>query len=1376
MNNQNKKEKEKEKEKEKKKEQKDDCIFAYGLGTLSSHFSSGTFRKLNTYKLPIKISCLNNNCHIYLDSSNELKSFGIKRYKKPTIKNVKKLLSIYESLIVVTKDQKLYCKGSNYFGGLGLEKLAHYPSLTLNSFFYNRGLVIKKIQKNNHTNFFLTKNHQLFLGGLFYQNTTQKFHNSNQSTPKLILKNVSKFFLNYRFSKRALIQKQDGTVYFIYIYFTMQPTFISSLYNPSLDHLVDDLKKEEIFFRCKEKVWEKRRIKAFERYLIPCENLKGLKIVDHLSVEPIEMAVVENESNFKNELYIANGHPRKAKNEHRYSSGYERKILSHKLQFEKSTLLGNESIINLAVLKNRLFYFLTETGKLFSLRKEIQIDPIDNKISFTSQPVEIQIPGSKPLGQRGLLGLDFCNSSVLLYEKYQKPIANDWLSFFKRQEMCDDKIITSNSTSIGFHSHLAKIRLGECFALFKKKLFDEKSKKIKSILKWVYSGILKNYFEKNLIIDFVRNDLKKDMQWLYLKSYKRGLRRDLLRLYQTRTERLQNDNELGFQLILQNEETVLIDRFIIQARSELFRGLFLSVSKKDTPRLKEHCECSQRAVELFIKFLYLGNFYENKTKKMQLIFINKKIYDELLLLEDFYQITTNIKFQKKLEKIKNFQTLQLKKLYAKVKIKKRVLAWGFNRGSLLGFGINLKYDQPQEHELFSKKMLINCSLNENFAFYHFNDHIININNNDDDDDNDNDNNNKKNNNNNNNNNKRNNNNDDDEDHNNPVYKLIQYSFGKTKIKHHFKSKIIKISKGRNHFLFLFENGQILGQGNSKFGQLNIEKKKNSRKMINIIFPNNNSKIIDIHCSSTISYFLTIDNQLFAIGDNRFKEIDKNDNARTIIKTPKLIRNNVLKVWCNELTNNIFIQTIDGDIYTKGFNNNGQLGIDSSKKKVYTKWKKVNFFQSQNQNSSNKIIKISPNKLFTIALIKDNKLNNILYSSGQNTIIGFPKNSKNFQLIQKSIKLQPTQVYSLRYSYLIITKSKQIYVCGLNDKHQLGIKNQKKCDQLTKIYLPILKKLQNLKLSPGIDSCVLTGDYLPIIYQNLIDYYQKNHKNLKKNDHQNIDWIKFRITNSSFFTPSIIKEKFNLLSENDFNLIKEWLYCGLFEITTFSNKCLNVLKFLGIDLNNLKKNSNWKAIKIQLKSFYKLLNKTKNNNELNLVIKKNIFFLNISLDMPYNEEIVNNNNNNNNNNNTNTNNNNNNNNNNININKYTNYIDHQNYILNHLNNSFKKLKNNYKFVYLLLEFLSSGKIQNNPTEFKMNKKNFIGLNKLINFLKLKKYLSREFLNLIQANRDIYITFKKRLLKKAKRPIKKHIHGIAQILTHYGQDYHDKKIKP
>jgi len=156
-------------------------------------------------------------------------------------------------------------------------------------------------------------------------------------------------------------------------------------------------------------------------------------------------------------------------------------------------------------------------------------------------------------------------------------------------------------------------------------------------------------------------------------------------------------------------------------------------------------------------------------------------------------------------------------------------------------------------------------------------------------------------------------------------KRYLYRFTKTMIlsKKKFAVSIKQIECGKLHALLLSHNNTVYGTGNNKYCQLSSEYKgRNIYSIQKLSFDN----VKQIACTSLSSFVLCHDKVLYSFGHNFYGELGLNmtDIMYDINNIPGIRVDSV-----NAGGYHVSIISIDGDVYMFGYNRYGMCGIDGN---------------------------------------------------------------------------------------------------------------------------------------------------------------------------------------------------------------------------------------------------------------------------------------------------------------------------------------------------------------------------------------------------------------------------------------------------------------
>ncbi|KAJ3450655.1 hypothetical protein M0812_06839 [Anaeramoeba flamelloides] len=195
-------------------------------------------------------------------------------------------------------------------------------------------------------------------------------------------------------------------------------------------------------------------------------------------------------------------------------------------------------------------------------------------------------------------------------------LQSDFLEFLKNQEFSDLEI----NQQYKVHQLLIRLRTKIDPFLFKKRVESLlNNEQIGLVLQCIYGKtIFQNYNNQKII--------KESFQKIEITNLLRiPLIKDLKSLYR------QQEETKDFSLIVK-KNPIKIHKLILQARSQTFRNMFLSLDEKETNnQVNDFSGYSVTTVNLLFQFLYTDNL--NRKKK-----ISKENYSQLQESIEYYQL------------------------------------------------------------------------------------------------------------------------------------------------------------------------------------------------------------------------------------------------------------------------------------------------------------------------------------------------------------------------------------------------------------------------------------------------------------------------------------------------------------------------------------------------------------------------------------------------------------------------------------------------------------------------------------------------------------------------------------------------------------------
>ncbi|KAJ5067378.1 regulator of chromosome condensation [Anaeramoeba ignava] len=209
------------------------------------------------------------------------------------------------------------------------------------------------------------------------------------------------------------------------------------------------------------------------------------------------------------------------------------------------------------------------------------------------------------------------SKTFLYYSPFLSPFSNleeDLIKLFRRKEFCNISFKTENGEIIEAHKLILKYRLNqnqnqnEIEKL--QEIISKKSiKESNQIFEMIYSNRIINpklYSEIKEIIN-LNEKIEETMKRIYL-----------------------NENEKDF-IIERKEKQYKFPKLILIMRSELYRGMFLSVTEDTSNKVTDYSELSNKSFQIFEYWIYSNQIKDE-------IQITKEIINELEIGIDYFQL------------------------------------------------------------------------------------------------------------------------------------------------------------------------------------------------------------------------------------------------------------------------------------------------------------------------------------------------------------------------------------------------------------------------------------------------------------------------------------------------------------------------------------------------------------------------------------------------------------------------------------------------------------------------------------------------------------------------------------------------------------------
>ncbi|KAJ5069420.1 claret isoform a [Anaeramoeba ignava] len=371
--------------------------------------------------------------------------------------------------------------------------------------------------------------------------------------------------------------------------------------------------------------------------LTKIQNIPKCKIIDikcgySHSIMLIEIENENENENPKRKLYSCGDYE---------NNGLGKNEDTYEFTEIKSSLFENDNILEFSV-----GYFhtliLTYNSKLigFGSNNSGQLGTGNTKYQLI--PIQIELP--KLRFNENIFNYHiFCgNNRSFLYNSPSSfsNLEEDLIKLFERKEFCNISFKTENGEIIEAHKLILKYRLNQNENQIEKlqEIISNKSiKESNQIFEMIYSNRIINPILYSEIKEIINSNekIEETMKRIYL-----------------------NENEKDF-IIERKEKQYKFPKLILIMRSELYRGMFLSVTEDTSNKVTDYSELSNKSFQIFEYWIYSNQIKDG-------IKITQEIIDEIKIGIDYFQLNqTNPNLfdllikQKKIKKNKKIKKIKL---------------------------------------------------------------------------------------------------------------------------------------------------------------------------------------------------------------------------------------------------------------------------------------------------------------------------------------------------------------------------------------------------------------------------------------------------------------------------------------------------------------------------------------------------------------------------------------------------------------------------------------------------------------------------------------------------------------------------------------------
>ncbi|KAJ5067200.1 hypothetical protein M0811_13160 [Anaeramoeba ignava] len=354
---------------------------------------------------------------------------------------------------------------------------------------------------------------------------------------------------------------------------------------------------------------ESRKEETKIKKLTKIQNIPKGKIIDIQCGYLHSIMLIENEDG-KRKLYSCGYYSfnglGKNRDEHTY--GFT--------EIKSSLFENNDNILEFSC-GNSHTLILTSNAKLIGFGSNYYGQLGTGNTEDQSIPIQIELPKLRFNENISNYHISCGLNKSFFY--YSSPsfsnLEEDLIKLFRRKEFCDISFKTKNGEIIEAHKLILKYRLNQN---------QNEIEKLQEIIS------KKSIKESNQIFEMIYSNNSKINPKLYSEikeiiNLNEKIEETIKRIYLNK-----NENEKDF-IIERKEKQYKFPKLILIMRSELYRGMFLSVINDKSNKVTDYSELSNKSFQIFEYWIYSNQIKDE-------IQITQEIIDEIQIGIDYFQL------------------------------------------------------------------------------------------------------------------------------------------------------------------------------------------------------------------------------------------------------------------------------------------------------------------------------------------------------------------------------------------------------------------------------------------------------------------------------------------------------------------------------------------------------------------------------------------------------------------------------------------------------------------------------------------------------------------------------------------------------------------
>ena len=250
----------------------------------------------------------------------------------------------------------------------------------------------------------------------------------------------------------------------------------------------------------------------------------------------------------------------------------------------------------------------------------------------------------------------------------------------------------------------------------------------------------------------------------------------------------------------------------------------------------------------------------------------------------------------------------------------------------------------------------------------------------------------------------------------------------TQVTTNINNDVKLIACGDYHTFIIKNDGSVWSCGYNQYGQLGLGDVGNKSTFTQVT-TNINNDVKQISCGEYHTFILKNDGSVWSCGYNTWGQLGLNDTTyrNTFTKVTTNINNDVKQIACGY--NYTFILKNDGSVWSCGYNEYGQLGLNNTTNRTT--------FTQVTTNINNVVKQISCGNAHTFILKNDGSVWSCGYNDQGQLGLNDTTNRTTFTQVTTNINNDVKQI-SCGYHTFILKNDGSVWGCGYNNYGQLGL--------------------------------------------------------------------------------------------------------------------------------------------------------------------------------------------------------------------------------------------------------------------------------------------------------------------------------------------------